>query len=129
MILRDQHGEVTVPFGQLFQFENATLEVVCPDSEMTEREGQPVLCVRLKAGFVEKNGQRFTLAENGHYPLFGFTAALLASLVRAYRLTGPPVTPAPSMQQPARSDPKTPRARNSTKRAESDQPTTKSMFD
>jgi hypothetical protein len=129
MTLRDSYGEVTVPFGQLFTYENATLEVVCPDSEMTEREGQPVICVRLVAGFVERNGQRFGLAENGHHPRFGFTAEFVASMVRAYRITDAPAISEPARpQQPAQTEPKERRTRKSNQRTQNVQPITENLF-
>src|SRR5216684_3962926 len=89
MTLRDSYGEVQVPFGQLFEYRSniitlATLEVVARNSEMSTGD-HPVLWVRLVRGFVEKDGQRVGIAENGKQPLFLFTGELIADLVRCYR--------------------------------------------
>lgn len=136
MTLRDSYGEVTVPFGQLFEYRSnistlATLEVVCADSAMSTAQ-EPIICVRLVSGFVEKDGKKVGIQpdEDRRAPLFLFTGALVADLVRTYRLTSPPVEIAPGRpQQAPQTTAKTPRARGSKERAEKDQPTSKSLFD
>lgn len=107
MTLRDQHGEIDVPFAQDFEYKGATFCVVCPDSEYSKPDA-PAICVRMVKGPVELEGKRYAIAENGHRPLFAFTGELVAQQVRLYRLGGLQIeapkksTPRKAKNQPAR---------------------------
>lgn len=122
MTLCDAHGEVEVPFGQLFIYRNATLEVVCPDSEATAQEGRLILCVRLVAGILEgSHGQLFGLQDGKPAPLFVFTSELVAGCVRDYIEAARP-------EQPAQSKPEQSRGRKRDQRHEQLEPITGNLF-
>lgn len=87
MILLDEFGPLDVPFGQLFKFQSATLEVVCTCAERSTPR-TPALWVRLNAGAIEQNGQRYTIEEGRPRPLFLFAGDHIANRVREYRLGG-----------------------------------------
>lgn len=139
MILRDSYGEVTVPFGQLFTYQEATLEVVCPDASAMDRFGQRAICVRLLNGIVIHDGRRFEMDENGKKPMFLFSGELVANRVRVQlavdagverRLAPEPAIPADKPVAPLQQRHPKNQSKNPRKRAESDQqPTTENMFD
>jgi hypothetical protein len=87
MILGDEFGALSVPFGQLFTFKGATLEVVCTCSERSTARSLTIWC-RLNAGAIERDGQRYAIEEGRPRPLFLFTGELIANRVREYRLCG-----------------------------------------
>jgi hypothetical protein len=128
VILQDPYGEVSVPFGQYFRHENAILCVVCPDSKLSTPL-KPVICVRLISGFIENDGKRFAIPPDGRQPLFPFAGDLVASRVRAYRLTDelPGMPDSFDLIKPP-TGAYIPRASVSKERAEQYHPTTESLF-
>jgi len=127
LILRDRNGreQLEAHIADDFEFNGATLSIVCPDSEATRDHGEPVLCVRLQKGVVEMHGQRFENEPDQPKWLFAFTAELVADCLRAARPNHPPEFEAlesPPLQ-PERNEPKATRARKTSKRDVEDQPT------
>lgn len=122
MILRDQYGEVQVGIGDLFEYQGATLEVVCPEYDM-ESTAQPVICVRLKKGVIEKNGERFEVSEENNNIRFNFTADLVAACVRNHRLMTFDI---PAPDEPVQPVPKGRRAPASKKEPAKQKPTNES---
>lgn len=94
MTLRDQYGEIDVPFAEEFSYKDAVLSVVCPAAEPIN--GQPVIWCRLRKGFLELNGLRFECTENFRRPVLPFTRELVAHQVRLSRGR----IPEPATEQP-----------------------------
>jgi len=91
MILRDQHGELTVPFGTDFEYKGALLTVVCPAAEPIG--GQRAIWCRLQKGALELGTQRFEIGEDGRRPVVPFATDLVAHQVRLMRLGGLQIVP------------------------------------
>jgi hypothetical protein len=130
MTLRDEHGEVEVGIGDLFEVEGAKFSVICP-----ELSGEPdsfrnvSVWVRLLSGKLDlADGRCVELkSPDGRGQPYLFEGALLAGLVRNHRLMTFNI--APPAETPARIDKKTPRAPTSKKPARKHEPTSESLFD
>lgn len=132
MILRDEHGEVEVRIGDLFEFKGALLAVVCQHMQgdagglVRTDDDHGIIVVRLKQGVIEKNGQRFEATEENNNLLFYFTDELVASRVRDHRLMTFDI-PEP-VQTKAKPVPDSRRAPASKKRTGQNNPTSENLF-
>jgi hypothetical protein len=124
MTLRDQHGEVDVPFITDFAYKDALLTVICPAAEQIG--GHEAIWCRLQKGFLELSGQRYEISENGQRPVLPFAADLVAHQVRLSRGKLPESA---NLQRPIPEGTAGRRARTSQKRENQPQPTTESLFD
>ncbi len=133
MTLRDELGEVEVGIGDLFEIKGATctatFSVICPESIYSAKSP---IWVRLMGGWIESDGKRLEVREDGNealrFPVLLFTAELVARCIREHRLMTFDIRE-PVGQHPARIENKSPRARPSKKDAGKSQPITDSLFD
>ncbi len=122
LTLRDRDGnELEAHIADYFDYKGATLSIVCPDSKATQEQGQPVLCVRLQKGVVEKDGRRFENEPDQAKWLFVFTAELVADCLRKTRPNLAPEFLAIESAKPP--EPKSPKVRKASKSTVEDQPT------
>jgi hypothetical protein len=100
MLLRDQHGEIEVPFITDFEYKDASLTVICPAAEPIC--GMPAIWCRLQKGVLELKGVRFQISESGHRPVLPFAPELVAQQVRLSRMGGLHIVPdRANLQRPA----------------------------
>jgi len=130
MILRDEHGEVEVRIGDLFEVEDAKFSVICPELFGGELDAfrNISVWVRLVSGKVDlADGRRVEVTSpDGQGRHFLLSGALLATAVRNHRLMTFDL-PAPAVQ-PARTRSDTRRAPATKKREKQQQPTSENLF-
>jgi hypothetical protein len=123
MILRDEHGEIDVKVGDLFEVEDAKFSVICPElSGEVDSFRNISVWVRLLSGKINlPDGRRVEVnSPDDQGQPFLFSGTLLATCVRNYRRT-----PVPSAIQPQSESRRAPATK---KREKQHRPTSESLF-